>query len=74
VKVPNALERDEVKTIVTTLATRGVLTIVELRELCLADHWPEGDFTTALRQAVASGEIRHLGDQRYAIVRPSLPT
>ena len=67
---PGAREQAEVEEIVAALRERGVLTITELRERCWADRWPERDFATALRQAVASGEIRHLGDERYTIAKP----
>jgi H+-transporting ATPase len=70
---PGAREQVEVNEIVTALSARGVLTLVQLRELCIADLWPERDFTTALRKAVASGRIRHLGDERYVIAQPSSP-
>jgi len=71
---PGAREQAEVKEIVAALRERGVLTLTELRELCWAGRWPERDFTAALRQAVASGEIRHLGDERYTIAKPQSPS
>ncbi len=71
---PGAREQAEIKEIVAALRERGVLTLSELREICWADRWPARDFTTALRQAVASGEIRHLGDERYAIAKPPPPS
>ncbi len=71
---PGAREQAEVKEIVVALSARGVLTLTELRELCWADRWPERDFTTALGQAVASGEIRHLGGDHYTIAKPPSPS
>jgi len=60
-----------VQEIVAALRGPGVLTLARLRELCWADRWPERDFVTALRRALASGQIRHLGDERYEIAESS---
>ena len=70
---PGAREQAEVEEIVAALSERGVLTLAELREFCWADRWPARDFTTALQQAVESGEIRHLGEERYTIAKPPSP-
>lgn len=70
---PDGRERAETNEIVTALTVRGVLTLVELRDICRADFWPEREFTTTLRRAVASREIRHLGDERYESAQTSSP-
>ena len=66
----NTREDVEVREIVAALRGPGLLTLARLRELCWADRWPERDFAAALRRALATGEIRHLGDERYETAGP----
>ena len=57
----------EFREIVRTLEPCQALTLARIRELCWADHWPAGDFDASLKNALAAGEIKQLGDDLYEI-------
>ena len=48
----------------------GVLTRARLLDVCGAAHWPDSGGRRALAHAVASGRIKQLGDDLYAIAKP----
>jgi hypothetical protein len=57
----------EAREIIHALSGNHVLTLVQIKELCWASHWPESDFTTTLHHAIAAGEIKQLGEDLYEI-------
>ena len=48
----------------------GVLTRARLVEVCGAARWSDAGFKQALAQAIASGRVRHLGDELYELAEP----
>jgi len=66
---PHAHSRQEaeIEEIVRALRNYGVLTRPRLAELCGSAHWADHGFKSALRQAVATGRVRRLGDDLYEV-------
>lgn len=68
---PHSRAEAEVDDIVRALRTHGVLTRARLMEACGAAHWSDAGGRRALARAVSSGKIKRLGDDLYAIAKPS---
>lgn len=64
---PHSRAEAEMQEIIHALRGNRVLSLGQIRELCWASHWPWSDFTTALQHALAAGEIKRLGEDRYEI-------
>lgn len=64
---PHSRAEAEVREIIHALSGNHVLTLAQLKELCWGSHWPESDFITSLHNAIAAGEVKQLGEDRYEI-------
>jgi DNA-binding MarR family transcriptional regulator len=62
----------EARRLAHTLTSYGVLTKVQLMQLCGAERWSRGRFSEALTRAVDHGLVRHLGYGLYAPQRRDL--
>jgi hypothetical protein len=63
-------QQAEVEDLVRALRGYGALTRAHLFEVCGAAHWPDSVAGRALARGVASGRIRHLGDDLYEAAEP----
>ena len=64
---PHSRQEAEVEDIVRALRRYGVLTRARLLDACGAAHWSPSAGKRALARAVASGQIKPLGDDLYEI-------
>ncbi len=64
---PHSRAEAEMQEIIRTLGGNHVLTLAQIKEQCWGSHWPDSDFTTTLHRAIAAGEIKPLGEDRYEI-------
>jgi osmotically inducible protein OsmC len=64
---PHSRQEAEVEDLVRALRRYGVLTRARLLDVCGAAHWSPSAGKRALARAVASGQIKPLGDDLYEI-------
>jgi hypothetical protein len=69
---PHSRLEAEVEHLYRVLHRYGVLTRQRLLEECGVERWGDATFRAVLRQAVADGRVRPLGDELFECVEPAV--